>query len=321
MPLRAASKCSLPACPAPPRLPLPALFFNSTIQTRRFPLHPSPSPPPSRHSPDCPGVLSPTSHLQNRRPTFALPRCGPGVGRGPPGQGAARGGRYPSPAGGGGAPRSWVPGRTARGPRSPLVVTSAGGAAPGPGHLESPLRREIGGCPARASRGKGVRREGPGLRPSSPRPALPCPPPWRRPRSDAPCARPAGRKLCLATSPARLTAPRGSRSAARPPGPRSPARDCGARQAPGARRAPPCASGRQDALRRPLGEPGFVGEPNFTLHLHLRLRLGDLAATDLVWQKLHQEVRKSERGRGVHGARGRTPGWRPQSRPGCPRAE
>ena len=94
-----------------------------------------------------------------------------------------------------------------------------------------------------------------------------------------------------------------------------------ARQAPGARRATPCASGRQDALRRPLGEPGFVGEPNFTLHLHLRLRLGDLAATDLVWQKLHQEVRKSERGRGVHGARGRTPGWRPQSRPGCPRAE
>lgn len=170
-----------------------------------------------------------------------------------------------------------------------------GGAAPGPGHLESPLRREIGGWRARAPRGKGVRRKGPGPRPSSLRPALPCPPPWRRPRSDAPCARPARRKLCPAKSPARLTAQRGAWYRPRaPPGPRKPARDCRGPPASGARRAPPCASGRQNALRGPLGEPGFVGEPNFTLHFHLRLCLGDLAATDLVRQKLHQEVRKSE---------------------------
>lgn len=56
--------------------------------------------------------------------------------------------------------------------------------------------------------------------------------------------------------------------------------------------APPRALRRQDALRGPLGQQGFVGEPNFALHLHLRLRPGDFAATDLIWQELHQEVRE-----------------------------
>lgn len=44
---------------------LPASFLNSTIQTRHFPLHPFPFPSPACLHPDCPGVLSRTSHLQN----------------------------------------------------------------------------------------------------------------------------------------------------------------------------------------------------------------------------------------------------------------
>lgn len=219
--------------------------------------------------------------------------AGPALGRGPLGQGTSPPTASRSPTGGGGARRSRAHGRTARGPRSPLAASSAGGAAWLSGHLASPLRREIGGCRAQAPGGKGVRRIGPGPRPSSLRPALLCPPARRR--SDARCARRASHKLCPAKSPARLTARRGAWLAARPQGPRSPPRHCGGPQASGARRAPQCASGRQDALRRPLGKPRFVGEPNFAFHLHLRIRLGDLAATDPVWKKLHQEVRKSER--------------------------
>lgn len=196
------------------------------------------------------------------------------------------------PTEGGAARRSWATGRRFPGPASPSVVTSAGGAPPGSGHLASPLLRDICGCRARAPGGKSIRREGPEPRPSSLRAALPCLPPWGWRRPDAPCARLASGKLCPSKSSTRLTARKGAWSAARYPGSQSPARDCGGTPAPGARRAPPCASGRQDALRRPLGEPGFVGKPNFALHLHLRLCFGDLAATDLVWQKLHQEVRK-----------------------------
>lgn len=147
-------------------------------------------------------------------------------------------------------------------------------------------------------------------------PVLPAAPP--RAMLGCPCSVFASRKLCPEKSSTLLTARRGAWWAARPQGPRSPARDCGGPQAPGARRDPPCASGRQDALRGPLGEPGFVGEPNFALHLHLRLRLGDLAATDLVWQELHQEVRKSERGSGCAEPAGESPGGGRSIRLGVP---
>ena len=80
-----------------------------------------------------------------------------------------------------------------------------------------------------------------------------------------------------------------------------------------------CAGLYQDALRGPLGEQGFVGEPNFALHLHLRLRLGDLAATDLVWQELHQEVRKSEHGWGGAEPAGKPPGGSRRFGPGVAR--
>lgn len=92
-------------------------------------------------------------------------------------------------------------GRTAPGPRSRLAATSAGGAAPGLGHLASPLRREIGGCRALEPGGKDSGREGPGLRLSSLRPALPCPPLRRRRRSDVPCSGRGIQKLCPEKSP------------------------------------------------------------------------------------------------------------------------
>lgn len=176
-----------------------------------------------------------------------------------------------------------------------MAATSAGGAAGAPGTW----RRPSAGISEAAGHGRpevkaSGGRPGVSVELGEASPVLPAAP--ARAALGCACSGFASRKLCSEKSPTFLIAPRGAWWAARPRGPRSPARDCGGPQAPGARRAPPCARGRQDALRGPLGEQGFVGEPNFALHLHLRLRLGDLAATDLVWQELHQEVRKSERG-------------------------
>lgn len=98
-----------------------------------------------------------------------------------------------------------------------------GRGCPGLGHLASPLLREIGGCRALASEGKGIGREGPGPRLSSLWPALPCPPPRHRRRSDALCSGHSDQKLCPEKSPpARPFQEVPGRSFA----PRGPARDC-----------------------------------------------------------------------------------------------
>lgn len=174
---------------------------------------------------------------------------------------------------------------------SPLAATSARRGCPGIGAPGVAPPGEIGGCPARALGGKDSGGKAWGPRAISSRPALSS---RRRSSRDvrmplAPTA-PAG-KLCPAKSSARLTAPPLVWSAVRPPGPRNAARDCRATPHPAS-----AGPRRQDALRRPLSQPGSVGEPNFALHLHLRLCVGDLAATDPVRQELHQEVRKSRSG-------------------------
>lgn len=48
---------------------------------------------------------------------------------------------------------------------------------------------------------------------------------------------------------------------------------------------------KKDGVHWPFVKPGFAGEQNFVLHLHLRLCRGHLAAADPLREKLSQEVR------------------------------
>lgn len=241
--------------------------LNPTIPTRPFMRLPSPSPRPRvlrlRLPPRLRSIEGQPSHS---------PAAGAGTRR-----------AVPRPA-----PRAWRPESRASpewaarraefrpslaGPDPYWSSPREGGPVP---HLPSPLHGQIGGCGTPAPRSRSTRGQAWGSADlHAARPVLLLLPlPRLRPRETLPrqvlC--PPGHAVIV-----HLTAPRAPHSA----------RDC--RPAPHSASAAP---GRQDALRRPLRQQGFVGESNFALHLYLRLRLGDLASADPVQQELHQEVRK-----------------------------
>lgn len=240
------------------RLALQSALVPALLGTPRFqpgPFRRSLPPPRSPTSSGCVAHLASAAPKGNLRTPWLRARGSDALS---PGRPQASGAPDPEPARRG---RCAAQSLSPAWPALLLIGRHLGGRATRLAHLPSPLHGQIGGCGTPAPRDSSTRGQAwgsadllvSGLVLSPPRPQL-------RPRETLP-----REVLCPPghTVTVHLT----------PPGAPHSARDCHA--APhGASAAP----GRQDALRRPLGQPGFVGEPNFALHFHLRLRLGDLAA-------------------------------------------
>jgi hypothetical protein len=144
--------------------------FNSTIQTRRFPPHPSPSPRASCHW---------TVRVCCPPPLIRRPESQPShfVAAGPPQASPTRRATAIGARAEGAVRTRWSAlGDRAR-PRSPLAATSAGGAGPGSGHLPSLLLGAIGRCRALAPGGKSSGGKAWGCSRASP--GSSCPVAWR----------------------------------------------------------------------------------------------------------------------------------------------